>query len=418
MYNQIKILLMDVDTILQELVQRFKEYSAIDTESDATQKTVPSTQGQWVLAKLLLGQLYQMGLSDVHLDENCVLTAHLPGSGSPVGFVAHLDTANVGLSGEVRCFEHLFNGDFDLSPGNRFRLLEHPEILPYMNERILFSDGTSVLGADNKAAIAVLMTMLNEMSRRTTRPDIYVAFVPDEEIGLRGSKVLDLSRFPVRFAYTIDSCEIGEVVLETFNAASATLRIEGVTAHPMNAKDVLVNPILVAMAIVSKLDENAVPEMTEGREGYIWANGIQGNQSECVLKLSIRDHDRRRFEDKKLLLVRAIQEAQTLFPRAKIALELIDVYQNIADCPNADPLTSKFIYQALEKVGVQPKTIPMRGGTDGSALSARGLYTPNYFTGALNFHSKYEFLPLSSFKKSFEVTWYIAEACQHAVNMQ
>ncbi|KAH0481737.1 MAG: hypothetical protein KVP17_001142 [Porospora cf. gigantea B] len=403
------------DPILEELVQRFKEYSAIDTESDTTQKTVPSTAGQWTLAKLLLEQLNRMDLNDVHLDENCVLTAHLPGSGAPVGFVAHLDTANVGLSGKVRCSEHLFDGDFDMGPGNRFRVSEHPEILPYMNERILFSDGTSVLGADNKAAVAVLMTMLNKMSRRTNRPNIYVAFVPDEEIGLRGSKLLNLSRLPVRFAYTIDSCEIGEVVLETFNAASATLHVHGVTAHPMNAKDVLVNPILVAMTIVSKLDQNAVPEKTEGREGYIWVNGIQGGVSECVLNLSIRDHDQRKFEDKKLLLTTAIQEAQELFPKAKVALELVDVYQNIADCSNADSLTSKLIYQALEKAGIQPKTISMRGGTDGSALSARGLYTPNYFTGALNFHSKYEFLPLSSFKKSFDVTWHIAEACQHVV---
>ncbi|MXP65277.1 peptidase T [Roseomonas sp. M0104] len=399
------------DPVARKLVDRFFRYLAIPSQSDARATGLPSSPGQRRLAELLAEELAGLGLAKVHLDDNAIVTARLPGTvpGAPrIGFVAHLDTVDVGLSPEIRPQMLRFEGeDLLLNPARDIwlRVAEHPEILPYRGEEILFGDGTSVLGADNKAAIATIMTMLEALrAGEVPHGDIAVAFVPDEEIGLRGAKALDLARFPADFAYTIDSCARGEVVYETFNAASARIEITGVPAHPMSAKGVLVNPILLAMELVAQLDPLQRPEHTEGREGYWWFNGISGDQSAARLTASIRDFDARGFAERKRLLAEAAEQLQARHPRARIECRIEDTYGNIDAALGNDRRCVDLIFRAMAERGIAPREIAMRGGTDGSALSARGLPTPNYFTGAHNFHSRFEFLPVSAFIDSLRVS--------------
>lgn len=402
--------------ITEQLVKRFLRYVSIPSQSKAGSAVVPSTPGQTNLAKQLEQELIDLKLQDVHLDEHSIVTAKLTGNqpnAPKIGFVAHLDTVDVALSEKINPQRVTFTGEDILLNKDKdiwFKVAEHPELKKYLNEELLVTDGTSVLGADNKAAIAVVMTMLDQLQQQNCpHGDIYVAFVPDEEVGLNGAKKLDLQRFKPDFAYTIDCCELGEVVYETFNAGSVTFEIEGVSAHPMSAKNVLINPIRIANDIINCFDSFETPEHTEGKEGYFWFNDIIGNQSTTTLKMSIRDFDLTRYEARKTYIQDVVSFISRKYPKAKIECQINDIYSNIANYLGDDRRCIDLIYQSFELLGIKPNTIAMRGGTDGSALSARGLTTPNYFTGAHNFHSCFEFLPLSSFLKSFEVTMKIIE---------
>lgn len=396
---------------VKELQERFLRYIAVSSESDPKVGVVPSSEGQRDLAKLLQEELHEMGLVDIELNEHAILTARLPGNVANVptiGFVCHLDTVPVNLSPDVKAqVLHYEGGDVCLNADKDIwiHLSEHPELAAYAGQDIVFTDGTSVLGADNKAAIANVMTMLSIMTREArAHGDIRVAFVPDEEIGLCGSKLMDLEKFKVDFAYTIDCCALGEVVYETFNAGSVFIDIKGVTAHPMSAKGVLVNPLLVATDLINRFDRQQTPECTEGKEGYWWFTDCEANASACHLKMNIRDFDRKNYEARKAYVLEAVEAIRTQYPRAKIDVKLVDVYNNIIDSLGDDRWPIDLIYQAADLIGVKPNTIAMRGGTDGSALSVKGLLTPNYFTGAHNFHSYAEFLPLPSLHKSLEMT--------------
>lgn len=396
---------------VKELQERFLRYIAVSSESDPKVGVVPSSEGQRDLAKLLQEELHEMGLVDIELNEHAILTARLPGNVANVptiGFVCHLDTVPVNLSPDVKAqVLHYEGGDVCLNADEDIwiRLSEHPELAAYAGQDIVFTDGTSVLGADNKAAIANVMTMLSIMTREArAHGDIRVAFVPDEEIGLCGSKLMDLEKFKVDFAYTIDCCALGEIVYETFNAGSVFIDIKGVTAHPMSAKGVLVNPLLVATDLINRFDRQQTPECTEGKEGYWWFTDCEANASACHLKMNIRDFDRKNYEARKAYVLEAVEAIRTQYPRAKIDVKLVDVYNNIVDSLGDDRWPIDLIYQAADLIGVKPNTIAMRGGTDGSALSVKGLVTPNYFTGAHNFHSYAEFLPLPSLHKSLEMT--------------
>ena len=399
------------DDIKKFQIDSFFKYVSIPSQSIAGAKTLPSSEGQMKLAKVLAEDLKSFGLNDVIVNENAIVTALLPKNKDntySIGFVSHLDTVDIGLTGDVFPQILKFKGE-DLCLNKEkniiFKVSDHPEINNYMNNDIIFSDGTSVLGADNKAAIATIMSTLKYIiDNNIEHGDIYIAFVPDEEIGLLGSKALDLTVFKPDFAYTIDSCEIGEVVYETFNAGSASIDIEGVTAHPMSAKGVLVNPILIAIDMANEFDRKETPENTEKKEGYIWVQGIGGNQRNAYLKLNIRDHNKKLYEEKKHKIIEVVEKYKRLEPRAKIELTIEDVYGNIADSIKDDRFAIDVIYEAMKNLNIEPKTISMRGGTDGSALSVKGLLTPNYFTGAHNFHSIYEFLPIPSFHKSLEIT--------------
>ena len=399
------------DDIKKFQIDSFFKYSSIPSQSNASSKTLPSSEGQMKLAKVLAEDLKALGLINVVVNDNSIVTALLPKNKDnihSIGFVAHLDTVDIGLTGDVHPQILKFEGNYlclNKEKNIMFKVSEHPEIKNYINNDIIFSDGTSVLGADNKAAISTIMSALKYITdNNIEHGDIYIAFVPDEEIGLLGSKQLDLNVFKPDFAYTIDSCEIGEIVYETFNAGSAAIDIEGVTAHPMSAKGVLVNPILIAIDIANEFDRKQTPECTEKKEGYIWVQGISGNQRNASLKLNIRDHNKKLYEEKKAKIREAVEKHQKLEPRAKIELTIEDVYGNIADSVKEDKFPIDVIYEAMKNLNIEAKTLSMRGGTDGSALSVKGLLTPNYFTGAHNFHSIYEFLPIPSFHKSLETT--------------
>ena len=409
---------------LQErLISRFLRYAAISTQSKPESRTVPSTPGQWDLAHLLMKDLAELGVTDISIDDHAVvigrLQARLPEGHAPVpvvGWVAHMDTVDVSMSPDIHpvIIRNYQGGDIcqNEKDGLYIRVSEHPELENYIGDDILVSDGTSVLGADNKAAIANIMTALEVLHEDRSRMhgEIYVAFVPDEEIGLLGAKAMDFTKFPVDFAYTIDCCAEGELVYQTFNAASGRLRVKGVTAHPMSAKGVMVNAVQVAVDFVNLLDPETVMEKTEGLEGFISVGSIRADHGSAEVGFIIRDHDKDKFAVKKESLAAAAQVLKERYPRAEISLEISDTYGNIADCIREDNRKCiDYLYQAMEELEIPVKTIAMRGGTDGSFISTKGILTPNYFTGAHNFHSLAEFLPVSSFEKSCRVTLKLME---------
>lgn len=400
-----------MSTLESALTQRFFRYVAISSQSDAAQTTVPSSPGQWELARLLAEELRGLEMRDVHIDEHGIVTAWRPGNvatAPKIGFVAHLDTVDVGLSPHIKPQKLHFDGSplcLNAAQGIWLSPEDHPELLPYKGDDILCSDGTSVLGADNKAAISVVMQLLERLHNEPLDTgDLYVAFVPDEEIGLRGAKLLNLDRFPVDFAYTIDAAQLGELVYETYNAARVTVTIEGVPAHPIAAKGILVNPVLVAADLIGRFDAQDTPEHTEGSEGYFYVTDLQAGPAQATLHINIRDFDQSAYAARKAQLLEYVRQTQAAYPRAKVDCQIEDVYGNILDAACRDHQALKLLHQAFAEQSITPITHPMRGGTDGSALSARGIFTPNYFTGGHNFHARFEFLPVSAFVKSYQVT--------------
>ena len=401
----------DDAVVAERLVARFFRYLAVSSQSDAAATVVPSTAGQWEMVRLLKGELEALGLADVHLDEHACLTARIPGTveGAPrIGFCAHVDTVDVGLSPDIKPRRMRFDGgDICLNPALDIwmRIAEHPEFLPYAGQEILVTDGTSVLGCDNKAAVTILMDLACVLMReRPPHGEIVLAFVPDEEIGLRGAKVVDLKRFAVDFAYTIDSCEVGEFIFETFNAAAATVEIEGVTAHPINAKGVMVNPVLVAADLIGRFDPLDTPEHTEGREGYCYITGMSNNAATATVKINLRDFDRAGLAARKAKVAAHVAATQAKFPKAKLTVRVEDVYANIAESLGNDRRCLELMERGFKELGITPRIFPLRGGTDGSALSGRGVPTPNYFTGGFNFHSRFECLPVPAFLLAYRLT--------------
>ena len=405
------------------LEKRFYRYSEIPSQSDPSNPVIPSSQGQWEMAELLREELEALGFVDVTVDQHGIVYGHMPARLAPghgpvpaVGWCCHMDTVAVGLSPEVHPITvHNYQGGDILQNEEKqlfIRVDEHPELLGYVGQDIIVSDGTSVLGADNKAALANFMTAMEILAEDPGREhgDIYVAFTPDEETGLRGSKLIDFSKFPVDFAYTIDCCEQGEVVYETFNAGEAVLNVRGVSAHPMSAKNVLVNACTVMRDYAALLDQAEVPEHTEIREGYLWVSEIYSDGVTGKVIIDIRDHDRAKYEYRKTILKEALEIVKLRYPKAEITLDLKDVYGNILDAMTEENRQCvDLLLTALKQVGIEPKIKAMRGGTDGSIISTKGIPTPNYFTGALNFHSSAEFLPMDAFENALRVTLKLIE---------
>lgn len=397
------------------LMEKFLRYVQVESQSKAGVSAVPSTESQRVFAKLLQQELRSFGVDNTTLNDNGILFVYLP-SNLPlnaqvqtVGFVAHLDTVDMGLRPTVKpqVVMNYQGGDILLNKAENIwlKVSEYPEIEQYKGQDIVVTDGLSVLGADNKAAVACLMTMVEQFQAdNTLHGDIHIAFVPDEEVGLKGAKLLNKDNFPVDFAYTIDSCELGEVVYETFNAASFTIDIKGVTAHPMNAKGIMVNPILIANKIINQLDPLQTPEHTAGTEGYFWVNGISGNKSTAKLNISIRDHDKVRFAERKAVVNAVVVQVATEYSKAHVACVCTDEYGNIADAVNEqNKFCIDYLFAAMKELDIAPKVIAMRGGTDGSAISQNGILTPNFFTGGHNFHSICEFLPMGSLELAYKM---------------
>ncbi len=411
------------DNLQDRLLYRFLRYAAITTQSKRESEIIPSTPGQWELARLLMKDIAELGVTDITIDEHAVvigrLPARLPDDHAPVptvGWVTHMDTVDVGMSPDIHpvIIRNYQGGDICQNKEKQIfiSVQEHPELLKYIGQDIVVSDGTSVLGADDKAAVANIVTALEVLAENPDIPhgEIYVCFVPDEEIGLCGAKSMDMSRFPVEFAYTIDCCEQGELVYQTFNAGNAKLYITGVTAHPMSSKNNTVNPILIAHDFMNLLDRGETPEYTEKTEGYIWVTGIEGNQLNAVLDLNIRDHDREKYLAKKEYLKACTEMMKLRHPKAKLTLEMADDYSNIKDA--ITPENRKcvdYLFQAMKELNIVPLDIAMRGGTDGSYISTKGIPTPNYFTGAHNFHSRCEFMPMGAVENSCRTTLKLIE---------
>lgn len=398
-----------------QLVDRFLEYVKFDTQSDEMTNMTPSTPGQMVFAEYLRDSLQQMGLKDITLDDNGYLMATLPGNtdGKPtVGFIAHLDTSP-DMSGHnvrpriVRAYD---GGDITLNAEKGVTLSpsEFPELLHYVGQDLIVTDGNTLLGADDKAGIAEIVSAMDYLMKHPEikHGDIRIAFNPDEEIG-QGAHKFDVSLFGADWAYTMDGGEVGELEYENFNAAVARVTFTGRNVHPGYAKHKMLNSIRVANQFAIMLPRWETPEHTEGYEGFYHLCGMEGNVESTVLTYIIRDFDRDRFERRKKELEHLARKINNEFPGC-CSIEIKDQYYNMRE--KIEPVSHiiDIAEQAIKNVGLVPKVVPIRGGTDGAQLSFKGLPCPNIFAGGLNFHGRYEFVPIPSMEKAAMVIVEIA----------
>lgn len=399
------------------VVDRFIKYAKIDTQSDENSDQTPSTLKQFNLAKEIERELIEMGMTDVSLDNNCYLMATLPANSDTniptIGFIAHLDTSP-DMSGEnvrPRIVEQYDGEDILLNEELNIVLSpnDFPELLDYVGEDLIVSDGTTLLGADDKAGIAEIITAMQYFldHPEIKHGKVRIAFTPDEEIG-RGADKFDVQKFDADWGYTVDGGEVGEFEYENFNAASAKVVIRGRNVHPGYAKNKMINALCVANELINMLPANERPEFTEGYEGFFHITSLNGTVEEAELSLIIRDHDRQMFERRKKILQEAVNFMNERYPN-RLQLELRDQYYNMRE--KIEPVNHVIDYalRAMREVGVTPKVKPIRGGTDGARLSFMGLPCPNIFTGGLNFHSRYEFIPVCSMEKATQVIGKIVE---------
>ncbi len=393
------------------LVERFFDYISYDTQSDEETNMTPSTPGQMVFVKHLKEELEKMGLEEITLDDNGYLMASLPSNTDKtvptVGFIAHMDTAP-DMSGKhvnPRIVTDYDGNDIVLNQEQGIVLspADFPELKDYIGQDLIVTDGTTLLGADDKAGIAEIVTAVAYLQAHPEikHGKIRIAFNPDEEIG-KGAHKFDVERFGCEFAYTMDGGEIGELEYENFNAAYAKVTIKGRNVHPGSAKHKMVNSIRVAANFIEMLPRWETPEHTEGYEGFYHLVGIQGSVEQTVLTYIIRDHDRNRFESRKKEIEHLVRKTNTEYP-GSTSVEMGDQYYNMRE--KIEPVMHIINYaeEAMRMAGVKPKVQPIRGGTDGAQLSFKGLPCPNIFAGGLNFHGRYEFVPVPSMEKASEV---------------
>lgn len=393
------------------LVERFLDYISYDTQSDEETNMTPSTPGQMVFVKHLREELEKMGLEEISLDDNGYLMASLPANTDreipAIGFIAHVDTAP-DMSGKhvkPRIVKDYDGKDIMLNNEQNIVLspADFPELKDYVGQDLIVTDGTTLLGADDKAGIAEIVSAVAYLQAHPEikHGKIRIAFNPDEEIG-KGAHKFDVEQFGCEFAYTMDGGEIGELEYENFNAAYAKVTINGRNVHPGSAKHKMVNSIRVAANFIEMLPRWETPEHTEGYEGFYHLVGIQGSVEQTVLTYIIRDHDRNRFESRKKEIEHLVRKTNTEYP-GSTTVEMGDQYYNMRE--KIEPVMHIINYaeEAMRMAGVKPKVQPIRGGTDGAQLSFKGLPCPNIFAGGLNFHGRYEFVPIPSMEKASEV---------------
>ena len=394
----------------ETLIERLVRYAKIDTQSDASSTTCPTTEGQWDLLHELKKELTTVGLEEITLDENGYLFATLPANTDKemptIGFLAHVDTATdyTGKNVNPQRIESYDGQDITLNEHTVMTVQDFPELKNYVGHTLLTTDGTTLLGADDKAGIAIIMTAMEYFIQHpeVKHGKIRVAFTPDEEIG-RGPHKFDVEKFGANFAYTMDGGPLGELQYESFNAASAKVITNGKSVHPGSAKDKMVNSITMATKFQSHMPTDAVPEKTDGYEGFIHLMNINGDTEKTELSYIIRDHDREKFEAKKQLFLDTAEKIKAEYGATAISVELNDQYYNMGEkiTPVIEILNvAKDVMIALD---IEPLIIPVRGGTDGSQLSYMGMPTPNVFTGGENYHGKYEFISVNDMVKSTEV---------------
>ncbi len=398
------------------LVDRFLQYVKFDTQSDELTNLTPSTPGQMFFAEHLKTELEQLGLEEISLDENGYLMATLPANGAPdapvVGFIAHLDTSP-DLSGRhvsPRIVEKYDGGDIVLNPTSGIVLspTEFPELSHYVGQDLIVTDGNTLLGADDKAGIAEIISAVDYLKQHPEikHGKIRIAFNPDEEIGL-GAHKFDVQRFGADWAYTMDGGEIGELEYENFNAAVAKVSFAGRNVHPGYAKHKMVNSMRIANQFVIMLPRWETPEHTEGYEGFYHLVSMEGNVEKTVLTYIIRDHDRDRFERRKKELEHLARKINHEFPDC-CTIEIKDQYYNMREKIEPAMYIVEIAEEAMRRADITPTVQPIRGGTDGAQLSFKGLPCPNIFAGGLNFHGRYEFVPIPSMEKASQVIVEIA----------
>ena len=398
------------------LVDRFLQYVKFDTQSDELTNLTPSTPGQMFFAEHLKTELEQLGLEEISLDENGYLMATLPANGAPdapvVGFIAHLDTSP-DLSGRhvsPRIVEKYDGGDIVLNPTSGIVLspTEFPELSHYVGQDLIVTDGNTLLGADDKAGIAEIISAVDYLKQHPEikHGKIRIAFNPDEEIGL-GAHKFDVQRFGADWAYTMDGGEIGELEYENFNAAVAKVSFAGRNVHPGYAKHKMVNSMRIANQFVIMLPRWETPEHTEGYEGFYHLVSMEGNVEKTVLTYIIRDHDRDRFERRKKELEHLARKINHEFPDC-CTIEIKDQYYNMREKIEPAMYIVEIAEEAMRRADITPKVQPIRGGTDGAQLSFKGLPCPNIFAGGLNFHGRYDFVHIPSMEKASQVIVEIA----------
>lgn len=404
------------NTIDMTLVDRFLHYVSFDTQSDELTNMTPSTPGQMVFAQALEQELKRIGLTEITLDENGYLMATLPANTDKeiptIGFIAHLDTAPdmTGRNVQPRIVKNYDGGDITLCAEENIvlRPADFPELLHYVGQDLIVTNGKTLLGADDKAGIAEIVTAMEYLIAHPEikHGKIRVAFNPDEEIG-KGAHKFDVEHFGAEWAYTLDGGEIGELEYENFNAAGARITFKGRNVHPGMAKDKMINSIRVANKYISMLPEADTPEHTEGYEGFYHLISFEGNVEQSTIAYIIRDHDRAKFEARKQELQRIADEINKEYPGC-VSVEINDQYYNMRE--KVEPVIHiiDLVSQAMRNIDIEPTVKPIRGGTDGAQLSFKGLPCPNIFAGGVNFHGRYEYVPIRSMEKASELVVEIA----------
>ena len=397
---------------MSNVIDRFLRYVKIDTQSDFDSESSPSTKKQLDLAHLLQQELEELGLSDVSLDENGYVMATLPGNSKKdvpvIGWIAHMDTSpDASGTGVNPQWVEQYNGkDIILNADQNIVLSpqDFPELKQYEGQPIITTDGTTLLGADDKAGIAAIMAAMEFLINhpKVEHGTLKVGFTPDEEIG-RGADKFDVQKFGADFAYTMDGGEIGELEYENFNAASAKITVKGRSVHPGTAKDKMINAINIAMDIAGMLPAQMRPEHTEKYDGFFHLTRFDGHLEESTLSYILREHDHHKFEWQKGLLEKTVEFANYKYGAGTVSLVLTDQYYNMKERIIPVFHIIDTAHEAMLAVGITPKIIPVRGGTDGARLSFEGLPCPNIFVGGHNAHGRFEYLPANSLKKSVEV---------------
>ena len=400
----------------EKVLSRFLNYISIDTQSDPYSETVPSTMKQFDLAKMLVKEMEDMGLEDVTLDDKCYIMAKLPANTegiSPIGSIAHMDTSPdiSGKDVKPRIIENYDGKDIVLNEekGIVTSLKDYPEIERFKGQTVIVTDGNTLLGADDKAGIAEILTGVEYLIAHPEikHGDIMIGFTPDEEIGC-GADHFDVEKFGAKYAYTFDGGEMGELEYENFNAASAIVTIKGRNVHPGSAKNKMINSIYISAAVMEAFPKDERPETTEGYEGFYHLNEISGNAEDTVMTYIIRDHDMDKFKQKKEFFQKTIDELTAKFDN-RISVEIKDSYYNMREIIEKNMFVVDIAVDSMKDVGVEPNVIPIRGGTDGARLSFMGLPCPNLFAGGINFHGRNEMVSVEALEAGSKLLVRIAE---------
>ena len=406
-----------MEDMKKEILDRFVSYVKVHTTSIDGQSEIPSASREFDLAHILEKELKEAGLSDVECDRHCYVSAVLPASEGfegkkTVGLIAHMDTAP-DFSGEnVKPVIHENYDGSDIvlgDSGRTIRVKDFPDLASLKGRTVITSDGTTLLGADDKAGVTAIMTAVIWLKKHpeVKHCEVHVCFTPDEEVG-RGPDAFDVEKFNADYAYTVDGGDEAEVAYENFNAASARLLVDGVNVHPGEAKNIMVNAGLIAAEFTQTLPADQVPEKTEGREGFFGLMGLSGDVAHAELDYIIRDHDKEKFEEKKALFIKKADELKKAHPHAKIEALVEDSYENMISVINKHPEIVKLAEDAIRSEGLKPYSTPIRGGTDGARLSFMGLPCPNLGTGGYAYHGPFEHVSLEGMEHVTRELIYIA----------